>query len=93
VNSFQFSVFSSQFGGAGAGAWDWVFGAPFAAALGGRECLCWPTCFWGVLPPHPRPLSPVGGEGGFVVSFQFGEVGAGARRWVFGAPFAAAWRA
>jgi hypothetical protein len=31
--------------------------------------------FWGVvfevdLPPHPRPLSPVGGEGGQVFSFQ-----------------------
>ncbi len=56
-------VVSFQFGGAGAGAWGWVFGAPFAAALGGVS-VCAGRCFWGVLPPHPRPLSPVGGEGG-----------------------------
>ena len=60
---------------------NWDAGCVGARALVGiRErarARKWCEClvFWGVvfevdLPPHPRPLSPVGGEGGQVFSFQ-----------------------
>jgi hypothetical protein len=31
--------------------------------------------FWGGVPPHPRPLSPCGGEGGMVKRCENGEIG------------------
>gem|GEM_PF-2719518 len=85
VFSFQFSVFSCG----GVGEVFAVRGFIFAAGvlsslldsreaaklrretLGGVE---------GVLPPHPRPLSPCGGEGGILVfSFRFSVVGESAK--------------
>ena len=45
-----------------------VLGMSTSTKMG--ECLVlWGAVFEVVLPPHPRPLSPVGGEGGPVFSF------------------------
>ena len=71
-----FSVFGFRFGGqfaAARGALRWL---GFVGSLrGGGGAL------QGVLPPHPRPLSPFGGEGGSsVFSFQSGGQFAASRR-------------
>ena len=87
VFSFQFSVFSCGGVGEVFAVRGFIFAEgvlsslldsreaakPRRETLGGVE---------GVLPPHPRPLSPCGGEGGLwfsVFSFQFSVVGESAK--------------